>query len=226
MKPADFLVFIGKRYYTRDSFTLEAAQLGISRRLAANQIPDDLIVGKSRIFVADEGGHTVDKPARVFGYFVPDALEFIGGTEGDKKRYVTLISKLILRDDTRILGTVEMEEERGCGRRKVGGLYIVVDKADSPLHLIQPSAKFLGNHFRGLMRLKPGQSAVFLESQTVSVMQETKCMTCGRKMRVPPSTLKKAERAARKIEQGIGSDWMLNCDGCKAGLKMLAEGAA
>ena len=41
MKPADFLVFIGKRYYTRDTFTLEAAQMGITRRLAANKIPED-----------------------------------------------------------------------------------------------------------------------------------------------------------------------------------------
>lgn len=216
MKAANFLCFIGKSFYTRDSFAQEAAHMGISRRIAHNQIPDDLVSGESKLFFADEGGHDPGKPAEVFGYCIPDSIEFIGGTEEDKRQHVHIISRLLLRDDTKILGTVDHEPPRGCGQRKVGGSYIIVDKADSPLVMLDPPAQFLGNHFRGLMRLAAEQSEAFLRSATVSVMSPTKCMTCGRRMSVPPSTLKKAKRAQKKIDEGIGSDWILNCDECKS----------
>jgi hypothetical protein len=220
MRAADFLCFIGKRYYTRETFSHEAATMGISRRIAHNQIPDDLVCGESKIFVADEGGHDADKPAEVFGYFVPDALEFIGGTEEQKKKHVHIVSKLILRDDTRILGTVhEQEPPRGCGQRKIGGTYIVVDKADSPLHPIDPPATFNGNHFRGLMRLKEDQGQMLIDGGTVNVMRPTQCMLCNRIIDVPPSTLKRAKKARALIEKGETPNWILKCDDCKKLLK-------
>lgn len=219
MTPADFLCFIGKKFYTRESFCSEAAHMGISRRVALNQIPEDLVAGKSKLFFADEGGHDPDKPSSVFGYCIPDGIEYIGGTDEDQKLNAHIISRLKLRPDTKIIGTVEGEEKRGCGIRKVGGSYIVVDKADSPMNLIHPPAKFDGNHFRGLMRLTEEQSEVLQSSGKISVMRETQCMMCGEAMRVPPSTLKRAAKALKHIEEGIGTDWQLECVSCKSLLK-------
>jgi hypothetical protein len=219
--PGHFLCFIGKKFYTKDSFTTEAAKMGISRRIAHTQIPEDLVSGESMLFFAHEGGHDADKPAEVFGYCVVEGVEYIGGTEEDQAANVHLISKLKMRPDTRILGSVEVgeEEARGCGKRKVGGTYLVVDKADSPLNLLVPPATFDGNHFRGLMRLSLEQANTFLDGGTVGVMQDCKCMACGGTVRVPPSTYKRAERAMKNAEEGIPNDWILQCDDCRRLLK-------
>jgi hypothetical protein len=168
------------------------------------------------MFFAHEGGHNADKPAEVFGYCVVEGIEYIGGTEDDQKLNVHIIAKLKLRPDTKILGTVEGEEERGCGTRKVGGTYLVVDKADSPLELLDPPAEFDGNHFRGLMRLSEEQTNVFLDSGAISVMQQCKCMVCGSAMRVPPSTYKRVGKAVKAKEDGLPFDWQLECNDCKA----------
>jgi hypothetical protein len=218
---ANFLCFIGKKFYTKETFAAEAATMGISRRIAHNQIPDDLVSGKSKLFFAHEGGHDPDKHAEVFGYCTVEGIEYIGGTEEDQRVNVHIISKLKLRPDTKILGEVTEEEVRGCGTRKVGGTYLIVDKADSPLEMLDPAATFDGNHFRGLMRLTEEQCQTFLDSGLVSVMRDAKCMQCKSKMRVPPSTYKRAAKAAKAIENGEPVEWILKCDGCTA---LLATG--
>ena len=60
-KAGNFLCFIGKKFYTKETFSAEAARQGISRRIAHNQIPGDLISGKSKLFFAHEGGHDENK---------------------------------------------------------------------------------------------------------------------------------------------------------------------
>jgi hypothetical protein len=69
------------------------------------------------------------------------------------------------------------------------------------------------------MRLTLEQANTFLDGGTVGVMRDVKCMACGGAMRVPPSTYKRAERAAKNTEDGIPNDWELHCDDCRRLLK-------
>ncbi len=48
----DFMMWVGRSYYTIDSFSKEAALMGVSKRIAANGIPIGMVAGRSWIFLA------------------------------------------------------------------------------------------------------------------------------------------------------------------------------
>jgi hypothetical protein len=47
-----FMMWVGRSYYTKDSFTEEANIQGISKRISANGIPDGMIPEKSLVYLA------------------------------------------------------------------------------------------------------------------------------------------------------------------------------
>lgn len=223
-EPGDFLLFIGGNFYTKDNFIKEAAEMGISRRMPSHRVPKDLISGKSRVFVAAEGKRKADDGANtseVFGYFIPGRVEFI--SLGNDKQYADIIAALQMRPDSRIIDSIKNEGERGCGTRKEGGTYLVVDKADSPLHMLAKPATYVGNHFRGLMRLSKEQAATFSEGGEVATLVDEECMICGAKFKCAPDGHIRAERERRRMEKGEEPKWRLPCGECRR--KAMAEKA-
>lgn len=217
-EPQDYLLFIGGNYYTKESFIEEAATLGISRRMPSHRLPKGLICGKSRVFVAVGGKRVSAEEAttsEVFGYFIPQAVEFIRGEGKNDKMYADVISDLALRPDSRIIGSIKGEAVRGCGTRKVGGTYIVVDKAESPLVLLKKPATYEGNHFRGLMGLEVSEATAFASGDKVSSLIDEVCMKCGAAMKCAPDGHARAERERRRIEKGEAPKWMLLDTKCR-----------
>lgn len=214
-KPSDFLMFIGSNNYSKADFIQEAKEQGISRRLPTHRLPSGLVIGVSRVFVAADGERKTDGTvSEVFGYFVPQRMEFINTT--DDKQYAEIVAALKLRDDTKIIGSIEQEQPRKCGTRKEGGSYLVVDKADSPLQLLDKPAQYAGNHFRGMLRLSLDQTEAFTDGGTVDVLVNEKCMACDAAIKVSPDGHLRAERERRRIAKGEEPKWLLHCKKCAA----------
>lgn len=114
----DYLLWVGwGSYSTIKSFAAEANKMGVSRRIS--KIPRDLVLGKSRIFLAHDEGETGD--AVIFGYFIPTGIEMIVFDS-------STINGLGLRKDITpvTLEQAGAEDERGCGSRlDVGSVYLV-----------------------------------------------------------------------------------------------------
>jgi hypothetical protein len=130
-----------------------------------------------------------------------------------------------MRPDSRIVDSIKEEQERGCGTRKEGGAYLVVDKADSPLHLLPKPATYVGNHFRGLMRLHPAQAAQFEVGGEVVTLVEEVCMIegCGKPFKCAPDGHIRATRERKRMEKGEEPKWLLACGECRR--KAMAEKA-
>lgn len=74
------LLWIGAGFYKSPShFQLEAAAMGISRRLPRNQVPKDLVVGETRVFLAHPAAVQRDGEKRpgIFAMFTPTAVEIL-----------------------------------------------------------------------------------------------------------------------------------------------------
>lgn len=166
----DFLMFVGSSYYpTVKDFVGEAALLGVSKRIGL--IPSDMQVGRSRVFLAHEGpGGLITCPvckggedrfdckrcrgmgaARehiIFGFFSVSGIDLIVRDED-----IDALADKIARTDVRQVTVSEavLEPARGCGHRKVGGMYLVSSPADGITVFREPIA-YLGRHFLGIKR--------------------------------------------------------------------------
>lgn len=206
---ADFLMFVGGAHYTKEVFIEEAAKLGISRRMPSHRLPKGLVCGTSKVYLATEGTRKTDgaPTAEVFGYFVPSQVQFIAN--GKHKEFADIIGALKLRKDSKIIDSVKGEAERACGFRQEGGTYLVVDNADSPLKLLAKPAHYVGNHFRGTLRLNDLQARQFNTGGTVTTLVDEKCMQCGDPMKCAPDGHARAERERKRIEKGEAPKWLL-----------------
>jgi len=76
-------------YPTPDDFKAEASTMGISRRIAGDQIPRGLIVGETWVFLAHREAidtSSAEPTPGVFRAFVPEMVEYvIKGTETDSE---------------------------------------------------------------------------------------------------------------------------------------------
>lgn len=81
----DFIIWVGREYYTEESFNVEAHSMGISRKIP--HIPEGLIVGESCIYLAmrgnintragdDRDGRPIKKNG-IFSAYVPQRLELL-----------------------------------------------------------------------------------------------------------------------------------------------------
>jgi hypothetical protein len=144
----DYLMWVGGKFYTIQSFIEEARRMGVCRRVPV--IPR-IIAGETRIFLihdVDETDPNIEvktvkhKKAdrdlkkyrsftvkrkgevtpKIFGYFVPSGLMVVG--EDFKK----IMSKL--PDKTVIVSSslASRVEKRGCGFLATGGIYLVDPK--------------------------------------------------------------------------------------------------
>ena len=116
----DLLMWVGKGFYpTIDSYIVEGMNLGCAKRIA--NLPDDVVPGKSRCFLAhDEGkkGQGV-----IFGFFVISGVEVILDDEAKIEEYKSRHSQLNVRQVTST--QVASEPRRLCGQRVYGAAYLV-----------------------------------------------------------------------------------------------------
>ena len=73
------LLWVGEKFYsTSDNFTLEAANLGISRRIA--NIPREFKLGETWVFLAHKKagiGENGEAAPAIFSFFKPHAIEYV-----------------------------------------------------------------------------------------------------------------------------------------------------
>lgn len=50
-KPVDIILWAGEQYYTVGSFIREAERMGVSKRIPRTAIPENIILGQSRILI-------------------------------------------------------------------------------------------------------------------------------------------------------------------------------
>lgn len=81
------LMWVGEMYYTPRSFTLEAARMGVSKRLG--QVPKDLHIGVDWVLLAHPkacpGEMKGEYEPRIFYAFKPSAIEYIVNGKETKK---------------------------------------------------------------------------------------------------------------------------------------------
>jgi hypothetical protein len=176
-KPLDLLMWVGGRYYTKESFIGEANKLGCCRRIS--RIPEKAKFGVSRVFlvtdVSEESGEVrkiqhkrdvkkwrtfrVKKRSvpEVFGYFTISKIIMVGG------KGVNLPAELKRRGvEVYDVSNKAFGEMRGCGFVVVGGVYLIddielarlkglpVDSVGGGLKLINPTIVAEGlKRFRG-----------------------------------------------------------------------------
>ena len=144
-KPPDYLMWVGGKYYTIQSFIREAKEMGVSRRVP---IIPDIVFGKTRIFFisdVDENDPCVEiktvshkksidelkryrtyrikrkckQTPKVFGYFIPTGILVPG--EVGKNLFEKYRDRLVLVPATAIY----LVPLRGCGRLVIGAIYLV-----------------------------------------------------------------------------------------------------
>lgn len=140
----DFLMFVGSRYYpTVEDFVDEAHRVGVSKRIG--HIPNSMVLGQSRIFLAHEGtqgkiacplcggdeptckrcrGKGVARENVIFGFFIVSGIDLIvRDAEAEQ------LAEAITRTGIKLVKVSDAAREpiRGCGYREVGGMYLVSD---------------------------------------------------------------------------------------------------
>lgn len=148
---ADYLQWVGSMFYpTYGDFIQEARNRGVCKRIG--KLPNNLVPGESRIFLAHDDGLVGD--GFIFGYFIPDRIEFLADNESDIPEPVF--------DRIEWVSEWRSEKDRDCGQRDEG-MYLssqsktdngtlVVFKYPRTLESFDPGRK----HFRGLLAISYG----------------------------------------------------------------------
>jgi len=176
-KPLDLLMWIGGRYYTKESFIEEANRLGCCRRIS--RIPEKAKLGVSRVFLVSDVSERTSEVKKiqhkrdikkwrtfrvkkrgvpeVFGYFTISRIIMVGCGGVDlpaelKRRGVEVYD----------VSNKAFEEMRGCGFVVIGGMYLIddvelarlkglpIDSIGGGLKLINPTIVVEGlKRFRG-----------------------------------------------------------------------------
>lgn len=161
LKPTipDFLMWVGTTHYpTVDAYINEAKSLGCCKRIG--HLPKDLVIGKSRIFLAHDDGLVGD--GFVFGYYVVNMVEVVV-LEDDG-----IPEDLVDRNVSPIMagGT---EPERLCGTRNdEGAIYIVSYQTGADtiglveFEPVRKLERFIKDcpRFRGALRIKCGDKMI------------------------------------------------------------------
>lgn len=158
----DYLMWVGSIYYpTVDVFIREAKKKGISKRLG--HLPYGLTPGRSKIFLAHDDG-LVGK-GFIFGYFIPDRLEFLAEDEADIPYGIF--------DRVEWISSWQDEEERECGLRE-SGIYATCIAREEDESIPHPKGKVVffdqprslkafdpgRKHFRGLLAIPYGDDVI------------------------------------------------------------------
>ena len=186
----DILIYIGNQWNpTISNFLEEARKLGCSRRVY--RYPQNITIGKSRAFLIHDvkkvvgckgcglSTQGVDLEVQtcpkcgsaniftvmhtdpvIFAYYVIQAAEFIVDEHTNlPKDYQEKGVKPVH------YSVVLKEPVRGCGKRKVGNLYLVSYPDNDPIIPLNPSVPYIGQHFRGIKYTEGDE--IIAQSQTL-----------------------------------------------------------
>ncbi|RLB08979.1 MAG: hypothetical protein DRG59_03655 [Deltaproteobacteria bacterium] len=144
-KPSfDILMGVGARYYpTPSHFINEAKRLGVSKR----------IPGYPRFFktLYNKVWLVHWKTREIFGFFIPQSVEIIGDAEEIAKVAEKVGAKVEKVDPKKAAA----EPERGCGKRQVGGGYLVAYCSEEQKEQILEEARKSGIEIQELSLAGP-----------------------------------------------------------------------
>lgn len=119
----DLIMWVGKKFYPRmDDYIREAMNLGCAKRIGP--LPDDVVPGKSRVFLAHDEG--VKGQGVIFGFFVLSGVEIILDDEAKIEEYKKRHAQLNIHQVTST--QVVSEPRRLCGQRHYGAAYLVSER--------------------------------------------------------------------------------------------------
>ena len=125
--PGAYLLWIGEQHYpTPQAWVEESLRMGISRRIAGDQIPRNLVVGETHILVAHSKaistlpseltmGAKVEHKPGIIAMFIPQHIEvLVDGTEGDEEIEGYLrrgLTPVLVQHVKAVNGTLKLETE-------------------------------------------------------------------------------------------------------------------
>jgi len=126
--PQDYLMWVGRSYYTIESFIQEARKMGVCKRVP--MLPRGVVPGKSRVFLVHDTSEAEKKQKkrgvpRVFAYFVVKGIAYI------VKKGVDLPKEFEKRGVKAYEykpGAFGFNDERGCGSLQIGGVYLLSEE--------------------------------------------------------------------------------------------------
>lgn len=168
----DYLQWVGSMFYpTVNDFIDESARLGVCKRIG--RLPGDLEPGESRVFLAHDDGLVGD--GFIFGYYVPDQVEYLAHNEDD-------IPAIVFE---RVVWISEWykEEFRGCGTREEGMYLVTLETEKSGVQFLSDFVVFEKPrkleafdpgraHFRGLLEIDYGDEVIDCENRWTTLKQE------------------------------------------------------
>lgn len=152
-KAANYLQWVGAASYpTVNHFIDEAERKGVCKKIGT--LPDDLVPNESRVFLAHDDGLTGE--GFIFGYYVPDRIEYLVLDENDIPPKV--------HDRVTWIRDWYKEEGRECGYRDEGmylvrnvtasrDQYLVLFDKPRTLEAFDPGR----SRFRGLLEIDYGK---------------------------------------------------------------------
>jgi len=137
VKPVDLLMFVGRSFYSPESFIDEARRLGVCKRVPT--LPRGVVKGVTRVFLAHEDA--LPDKSGVFAYFVVRGMSFIvppglNIPEALRERGVT--------EYEYVGGGFGFSDERGCGSLAIGGTYLLSEEGMEKCRDLAKSATLEG----------------------------------------------------------------------------------
>lgn len=126
VEAVDLLMWVGRSYYSVDSFINESRRMGVCKRVP--MLPRGTVKGKSRVFLAHPdaikriGGKTFPG---VFAYFTVQGISYV------VKPGVDIPEALKERGVEKweyVEGGFGFSDERGCGSLAIGGTYLLSEE--------------------------------------------------------------------------------------------------
>jgi len=109
------LVWVGKRYYTPESFTKEAVSMGVSKRIAAT--PKKLVLGKTRVLVAH--------PEACISEQIPTPIT------GEVVRTPGIFFSFVAQRIEKIVAKSELEDEEAMEQLRKRGITPIVEEQET-----------------------------------------------------------------------------------------------
>jgi len=123
--PLDLIMWVGRKFYTIESFIEEAKRLGVCKRIGGG-LPYSVVIGKSRVFLVHDLSDLEKKQGkpgipRIFAYFVIRGILVVGNPKTIAQREGINITVI---DEAKISSF----PKRGCGQLRVNGIYLVSEE--------------------------------------------------------------------------------------------------
>lgn len=148
VRAVDLLMFVGKSFYTPESFIAEARRMGVCKRVP--MMPRGVIKGVTRVFLAaeyvtsdedEEGDITARLESRAFAWFTVRGVSHIVGPEVDVEE---ALKERGIEEYQYVAGGFGSAEERGCGNLEVGGTYLLSEEDMAKCRDLAKSTKLEG----------------------------------------------------------------------------------